>query len=418
MDSYDRTHARCVHDYISTCLGWATKFGSRFLFGALMIPWTSHLLVLSAALFLVLVVRGSSNEKFGIEKRPFGKTSGGEAADLYVLTNRTGMQVSITNYGASIVSVRVPDRNGKAEDVVLGFDTVGEYETGKAYFGGTIGRYANRIAGGRFPLAGKIYDLPKNDGPNTLHGGIIGFNKRVWSAMESRGDDQLTVELSYVSRDDEEGFPGNLSAKVTFELESDRNELRITYRAKTDKETVVNLTNHSYFNLAGEGNGRILSHKLTIYGTKYTPVDKFLIPTGELRDAHNTPFDFTHEIEIGARINDSDEQLKFGLGYDHNWVLEKKPGADSAELAARLSEPKSGRTLEVLTTEPGLQFYSGNFLDGKVRGKGNKPYVHRSALCLETQHFPDSPNHPSFPSTILQPGKPYRSTTIFRFFAR
>jgi aldose 1-epimerase len=395
-----------------------TKSSLRFLLGALMIPWTSHVLVLSAALFLVLSVPGSSKEKFGIEKRPFGKTSGGEAVDLYVLTNRTGMQVSITNYGATIVSVRVPDRTGKVEDVVLGFDTVGEYETGKAYFGATIGRYANRIAGGRFQLVGKTYDLPKNDGPNTLHGGINGFNKRVWAAMQSSADDHLTVELSYVSRDGEEGFPGNLSAQVIFEMPSDRNELLIRYRAETDKATVVNLTNHSYFNLAGEGNGSILSHKLTIYGGKYTPVDKFLIPTGELRDAHNTPFDFEHEIEIGARINDSDEQLKFGLGYDHNWVLEKKPRADSAELAARLTEPTSGRTLDVLTTEPGLQFYSGNFLDGKMRGKGNKPYEHRSALCLETQHFPDSPNHSTFPSTILQPGKPYRSTTIFRFFAK
>jgi len=383
-----------------------------------MIPWTWHVLVLSAALFLVLVVPGSSKEKFGIEKRPFGKTSSGEAADLYVLTNRTGMQVSITNYGASIVSVRVPDRAGKVEDVVLGFDTVGEYETGRAYFGGTIGRYANRIARGQFQLTGKTYDLPKNDGPNTLHGGIIGFNKRVWTARESSGNDHLAVELSYLSRDGEEGFPGNLSVKVTFEMPSDRNELRINYRAETDKETVVNLTNHSYFNLAGEGNGTILSHKLTIYGEKLTPVDKFLIPTGGLRDVHNTPFDFTHEIEIGARINDSDEQLKFGLGYDHNWALEKKPGADSAELAARLTEPKSGRALEVLTTEPGLQFYSGNFLDGKVHGKGNKPYAHRSALCLETQHFPDSPNHPNFPSTILRPGTVFHSTTVLRFTAK
>ncbi len=226
------------------------------------------------------------------------------------------------------------------------------------------------------------------------------------------------MELSYVSRDGEEGFPGNLSVNVTFEMPSDKNELRISYRAKTDKETVVNLTNHSYFSLAGEGNGTILSHKLAIYAKKYTPVDESLIPTGEMRDVHNTPFDFMSEIEIGARINDSDEQLKFGLGYDHNWVLEKKPGANPPELAARLTEPKSGRTLDVLTTEPGLQFYSGNFLDGKVRGKGNKPYEHRSALCLETQHFPDSPNHPNFPSTTLQPGKIFRSTTVFRFTAK
>jgi len=226
------------------------------------------------------------------------------------------------------------------------------------------------------------------------------------------------VELTYVSKDGEEGFPGNLSVHVTFKLPSDRNELWITYRAETDRETVINLTNHSYFNLAGEGNGSILSHKLAIYGEQYTPVDEFLIPTGEMRDVHNTAFDFTHELEIGARINDSDQQLKFGLGYDHNWVLEKKNATSSPQLAARLTEPKSGRALEVLTTEPGLQFYSGNFLDGKVRGKGEKSYEHRSALCLETQHFPDSPNHTNFPSTPLQPGKTFHSTTVCRFSAK
>jgi aldose 1-epimerase len=361
---------------------------------------------------------GDSSGKMAIQKKPFGKTSNGQAADLYVLTNRTGMQVSITDYGATVVTLEVPDRTGNIKDVVLGFDAVNEYETGKAYFGGTIGRYGNRIARGQFNLDGKTYVLPKNDGQNTLHGGILGFNKRKWTANEIPSKDSLALEFSYVSKDGEEGLPGNLTVKVAFKLPKDRNELSISYSAETDKTTFVNLTNHSYFNLLGEGNDSILSHELTIYGQKFTPVDATLIPTGELRDVRNTPFDFTHEFRIGARIDDSDQQLTFGKGYDHNWELEKKAGSDSLQLAAKVTEPKNGRILEVLTTEPGLQFYSGNFLDGTVRGKGNKSYAHRSALCLETQHFPDSPNHPNFPSTTLEPGKKYSSTTVFRFSAK
>jgi aldose 1-epimerase len=392
--------------------------GSKLRLGASMIPWNSHLLVLLLTLLLAAVVPGSTKEKFGIAKRSFGKTSSGQEADLYVLTNRTGMEVSITNYGATIVSLTVPDRSGKIEDVVLGYDNVSEYEAGKAYFGGTIGRYANRIGRGKFRLDGKTDDLPKNDGPNTLHGGILGFNKRMWTAKESSGKEFLALEYSYVSEDGEEGFPGCLTAKVTFKLPNDRNELWITYSAETDKETVVNLTNHSYFNLAGQGNGTILGHELVIYADQFTPVDKTLIPTGELRGVRNTPFDFTHPALIGTRIEESDEQLKFGGGYDHNWVLNKTAGDDSPQLAVRVTEPQNGRTLEVLTTEPGLQFYSGNFLDGTVHGKRGKAYEYRSALCLETQHFPDSPNHPNFPSTILQRGKTYRSTTIFRLIAR
>ena len=383
-----------------------------------MIPSTSGVLVVAFSLLLSAALSGSSPEKIAIQKRSFGKTSDGQTADLYVLSNRAGMEVSITNYGASVVTLKVPDRAGKIEDVVLGFDTAGEYETGKSYFGGTIGRYGNRIAHGQFALDGKKYRLPQNDGENTLHGGILGFNKRMWAAREIPSKDALALELSYLSKDGEEGFPGNLAVKVTFKLPNDKNELWIEYSAETDKETVVNLTNHSYFNLAGEGNGNILSHELIIHGAKFTPVDTTLIPTGELRDVKSTPFDFSHEFRIGARIDDSDEQLKFGKGYDHNWMLDKSGVAGSLDLVAKATEPKSGRILEVLTTEPGIQFYSGNFLDGTVRGKGNKPYEHRSAFCLETQHFPDSPNHTNFPSTTLQPGKKYHSTTVFRFMTK
>jgi aldose 1-epimerase len=353
-----------------------------------------------------------------IHKQPFGKTADGQAADLYILTNSKGMEVAITNYGATVVTLKVPDRNGKIGDVVLGFDTAGEYESGKSFFGGTIGRYGNRIANGQFTLDGKTYTLPKNDGNNTLHGGILGFNKRFWTAKEVSSKKELGLEFSYLSKDGEEGFPGNLKVKVVFRVPNDKNELRIDYSAETDKETVVNLTNHSYFNLAGEGTGDILSHDLTLYASKFTPVDATLIPNGELRAVKGTPFDFTQSFPIGGRINDANEQIKFGKGYDHNWVLDEAGHASALRLAATVAEPKSGRVLEVMTTEPGIQFYSGNFLDGTVHGKGQKAYQYRSGFCLETQHFPDSPNHANFPSTTLQPGKKYETTTIFRFSAK
>ena len=356
----------------------------------------------------------SSQEMRGtIQKTSFGKTVGGEAIDLYSLANKKGMEVSITNFGATVVALRVPDRVGKAADVVLGYDTLRGYENGKAYFGATVGRYANRIAGGKFLIDGKTYTLPKNDGPNTLHGGIIGFNKKVWKAREIPSNDSAALEFTYVSADGEEGFPGNLSVKVVFTLPADRNELKIEYTATTDKDTVLNLTNHSYFNLAGEGHGDILNHVLTLHAKQYTPVDKTLIPTGELRDVRGTPLDFTTATVIGKRINDNYEQLVVGKGYDHNWVL--APDSEkSLTSAAEAYDPESGRTLEVLTTQPGVQFYSGNFLDGSL-GKGGKPYPQRSAFCLETQHFPDSPNHPNFPSTLLKPGSLFQSQTIFRF---
>jgi aldose 1-epimerase len=357
----------------------------------------------------------SQGMRGAIKKESFGKTTGGEQIELYSLTNKKGMEVSITNFGATVVTLKVPDRAGKAADIVLGYDTLDGYEKGTSYFGATVGRYGNRIAGGKFSIDGKTYTLPKNNGENTLHGGIVGFNKRVWKAREIASKEGESLEMTYLSADGEEGFPGNLSAKVVFTLPAERNELRIDYTATTDKDTVLNLTNHSYFNLSGEGNGDILDHVMTLHSKQFTPVDKTLIPTGELKNVGGTPMDFNSATAIGKRINENDEQLVFGKGYDHNWVLTRAGGGLS--MAAEAYDPKSGRKLEVLTTEPGVQFYSGNFLDG-AKGKGNKPYPQRAAFCLETQHFPDSPNHPNFPSTLLKPNAVFHSQTAFRFSAK
>jgi aldose 1-epimerase len=350
-----------------------------------------------------------------IKKESFGKTTGGEQIELYSLSNKKGMEVSITNFGATVVTLKVPDRSGKAADIVLGYDTLDGYENGTSYFGATVGRYGNRIAGGKFSIDGKTYTLPKNNGENTLHGGIVGFNKRVWKAKEIASKEGESLEMTYLSADGEEGFPGNLSAKVVFTLPAERNELRIDYTATTDKDTVLNLTNHSYFNLSGEGSGDILDHVMTLHSKQFTPVDKTLIPTGELKNVGGTPMDFNSATAIGKRINENDEQLVFGKGYDHNWVLTR--AGSGLSMAAEAYDPKSGRKLEVLTTEPGVQFYSGNFLDG-AKGKGNKPYPQRAAFCLETQHFPDSPNHANFPSTLLKPNAVFHSQTVFRFSAK
>ncbi len=326
------------------------------------------------------------------------------------------MQVAVTNFGATLVSLKVPDRAGKIDDVVLGYDSVSGYESGKSYFGGTIGRYGNRIAHGTFALAGVAYSLPKNNGENTLHGGTIGFNKHMWTARVIDSAEGHAVEFSYTSKDGEEGFPGTLSVQVKYTLVRSSNELRIDYTATTDKNTVLNLTNHSYFNLSGEGSGDILHDVLTLYASRFTPVDAALIPTGEIRDVTGSPFDFRKPTSVGARIDESDEQLKFGKGYDHNWVIDRAPGSSAVVVAAKVEDAASGRVLEVLTSEPGVQFYSGNHLE-KTSGKRGKTYDFRGALCLETQHFPDSPNHPQFPSTELKPGQTYRSTTVFRFSA-
>jgi aldose 1-epimerase len=352
--------------------------------------------------------------KSKMQKQAFGKIQDGQTVDLYTLSNKNGMTAAITNLGGTLVSLKVPDRGAKFGDVVLGYDNPADYENGKAYFGATIGRYGNRIAHGKFTLDGVVYTLPLNDGPNTLHGGIRGFNKRGWSAKDVSSSAGEALELTYLSKDGEEGFPGNLSVKVVYTLLADENALKIEYTATTDKDTVLNLTNHSYFNLAGQGNGDILQHQLALYASQITPVDATLIPTGALQDVHNTPFDFLQPIAIGARINMNDEQLRLGKGYDHNWVLDKK-SPTSLSPAARAYDAQSGRVLEVSTTEPGIQFYTGNFLDGTIHGKDGKVYGYRSAFCLETQHFPDSPNHKNFPSTELQPGQTLHSTSIYKF---
>jgi len=355
--------------------------------------------------------RAADKPHSGIERRTFGKMADGKTIDLYTLTNSRGMRVAITNYGGVVVSIAVPDRKGTFADVVLGFDNLEGYQGKQPYFGALVGRYANRIGNARFKLHGVEYKLPANNGPNSLHGGLQGFDKQVWTAREIAGM-QPTLELTYLSKDGEEGYPGNLRAKVVYSLSED-NALRIDYTAMTDKDTVVNLTNHSYFNLAGEGNGDILKHEITINADRFTPIDSTLIPTGELRNVDGTPFDFRKPAPIGARIDADDEQIKFGKGYDHNFVLNRSGAGLS--LAARVTDPESGRALEVLTTQPGLQFYTGNFLDGSVRGKSGKAYGRRSAFCLETQHFPDSPNKPSFPSAALEPGETFRESTVYRF---
>ena len=348
-----------------------------------------------------------------VKKQAYGKTAEGAPVDLYTLTNQKGMETSITNYGGIVVTLKVPDRNGKPGDVVLGFDSLDGYLKPNPFFGALVGRYGNRIGHGTFTLNGVAYKLAQNNGENHLHGGVRGFNRVVWNAKEVTGKAGPGLVLSYLSKDGEEGYPGNLAVQVVYTL-TDNNELRIDYSASTDKDTIVNLTNHTYFNLAGEGD--ILNHQLRLFAERFTPVDAGLIPTGELRAVKGTPFDFTKPTAIGARINQADEQVKIGKGYDHNFVLAS--GGGKLAQAAEAYEPKTGRVLEVWTTEPGLQFYSGNFLDGSQIGKGGKAYQLRSGLCLESQHYPDSPNKPGFPSTVLRKGSKYQSSTVYKFSAR
>lgn len=362
-----------------------------------------------------LTFNGATIKSPSTAKSAFGRTPEGESIDLYTLTNKNGVEAAITNYGGAVVSLKVPDRNGALEDIVLGYDSVDGYVSNKSYFGALIGRYGNRIGHAQFSLDGKTYTLAKNNGENSLHGGVKGFNKVVWTAKEVPAKDGQALELTYLSKDGEEGFPGNLQVRVVYTL-TDSNELKIEYFATTDKKTVVNLTNHSYFNLmgVGQGMGDILGHVLMIEADKFTPVDSGLIPTGELRDVAGTPFDFREPTAIGTRIDANDEQIRLGGGYDHNFVLRRKAGEGMA-LAARVKEPASGRILEVWTTEPGVQFYTGNFLDGSAHGKGGVAYGKRSAFCLETQHFPDSPNQQKFPSGVLNTGGHYHTTTIYKF---
>jgi aldose 1-epimerase len=375
-----------------------------------LLPW----IAITGVFFMTMFAHLDAAPKAGSTiKKPFGKTPDGQAVDLYVLTNREGMEVAISSFGGAVVSLKAPDRNGKFADVVLGYDTLDGYVNDKSNFGFIIGRYANRIGHAQFSLDGQTYTLAKNNDENSLHGGIKGFSKQVWSAKQLSSKDGQALELSYLSKDGEEGFPGNLKATVIYTL-TDTNALKIDYSATTDKKTVVNLTNHSYFNLSGTGSGDILNTLLTIKADKFTPVDAGLIPTGELRDVQDTPFDFRNPTAIGASINQDDEQLKLGHGYDHNFVV-RGGGRGSAVLAARAVDPSSGRVLEVWTTEPGVQLYTGNFLDGTTVGKGGKTYALHAAFCLETQHYPDSPNRPSFPSVILNPGARYRTETTYKF---
>lgn len=348
-----------------------------------------------------------------VSKQLFGQTPAGEPVDLYTLTNDKGLEIKITNYGCIIVSIMVPDRQGKVADVALGFETFEKYLEPHPFFGAVAGRYANRIARGRFKLNGVEYTLAQNNGPNHLHGGLKGFDKVVWQAEEFSGDGEVGVKLAYESPDGEEGYPGTLQAQVTYTL-TNQGGLRIDYHATTDQDTVLNLTNHSYFNLSGAET--ILEHEVMLNAAHFTPVDATLIPTGELQAVEGTPMDFTQPVAIGARIEEADQQLQYARGYDHNWVLNNSDG--SLALAATVYDPTTGRLLEVYTTQPGVQFYTGNFLDGSVVGKKDRAYPQRAGFCLETQHFPDSPNQSNFPSTVLRPGEEYNQTTVFRFSTR
>ena len=347
--------------------------------------------------------------------RAFGKTPEGVEARLFTLQNAHGMRATITNYGGIVTSLVVPDRAGRPADVVLGFDSLEGYLRGSPYFGAIVGRYANRIAGARFSLDGTAYRLTANDHGNALHGGTRGFDKVVWEATPDPDSTRAALRLHYVSADGEEGYPGRLDVTVSYEV-TDANELRITYGATTDKATVLNLSHHGYFNLAGHAAASILGHELLLAADRYTPVGATLIPTGDEASVDGTPFDFRTATPIGARIDARDRQLLYGKGYDHNFVVLGAPG--TLRLAARLRDPESGRTMEVLTTQPGIQFYSGNFLDGTLVGKSGVRYQRRAGLCLETQHFPDAPHHADFPTTVLRPGQTFRSETVYRFSAR
>jgi aldose 1-epimerase len=347
-----------------------------------------------------------------IKPEAFHRVIDGSQVGLYTLKNANGLEANITNYGGIVVSLLVPEKGGRLGDVVLGYDNLNDYIGNKHYFGALIGRYGNRIAKGRFTIEGAEYQLARNNGSNALHGGRKGLDKVVWEAEKIDAGDGPALKLTYSSKDGEENYPGTLHCSVTYTL-TKTNGLKIAYGAETDKPTVVNLTHHSYFNLKDGGASDILRHELMIKASRFTPVDKSLIPTGELRPVAGTPFDFQKPTTIGARVEQDDEQLKFGRGYDHNWVLDHQ--GNDLELAATVYEATSGRFMEVLTTEPGLQFYCGNLLGGTKKGKGSTVYQPRTGFCLETQHFPDSPNHPVFPTTELRPGQKYTQTTVYRF---
>jgi aldose 1-epimerase len=380
--------------------GWGAAFGLAVL--AVVLPAAG-----------LEQTKTMSDGRAGVTREAFGKTGEGTPVEVFTLTNKAGVELKAISYGAIITSIRVPDRTGALADVALGFDTLDGYLKEHPFFGAVVGRYGNRIGKASFTLDGRTYKLAANNGPNHLHGGVRGFDKYVWAAEVLTG--VTGVAFTRTSPDGEEGYPGTVQARVSYIL-SDANELSIEYRATTDKATPLNLTQHTYFNFAGHSAGSIVDHELTLAADRYTPVDSTLIPTGALAPVAGTPLDFRQPTRIGARIDDPHQQITFGLGYDHNWVINRK--GDGLQLAARVYEPKSGRTLEVQTTEPGVQFYTGNFLDGTLKGKGGAVYHRRNGFCLETQHYPDSPNQPAFPSTIVRPGQTYQSQTVWRFGSR
>lgn len=377
------------------------------------IDWTALVSVALVAVFLSGCAT-NSGEWHGITRKNFGKTPDGQPVDIFTMRNANGVVAQILNYGGIVTTLEVPDKHGEFGDVVLGYDNLDGYVKNNPFFGCIVGRYGNRIAGGKFTLNGKTYTLAQNNGPNNLHGGLKGFDKKVWEVVKAEAaNGGATLVLRYVSKDGEEGFPGNLTVTTVYTLTAD-NALRIDYTATTDADTHCNLTHHSYFNLAGEGD--VLDHEMMIAADKFTPVDATLIPTGELRPLAGTPLDFSTPTRIGARINADDEQIKLGGGYDHNYVINKPLG--QLGLAARVHEPTTGRVMEVWTTEPGVQFYSGNFLNGTIRGKGGWVYQQRHGFCLEPQHFPDTPNQPGFPTTVLKPGETYKNTIMYKFSVR
>jgi aldose 1-epimerase len=369
-------------------------------------------IIVLAILISITGCEKATHPEMKILKASFGEFEG-KKVNIYTLKNTNQVEIKITNYGGIVTSIRLPDKNGKFDDVVLGYNNLQDYINNNPYFGCIVGRYGNRIGKAKFTLEGEEFTLAKNDGENNLHGGFRGFDKVLWDAEPVTGKDSQSLKLEYMSKDGEEGFPGNLKVTVTYTLTND-NSFRIDYSATTDKTTVVNLTNHTYWNFAGEGSGDILKHELILDADSFTPVDQGLITTGEIRSVENTPMDFRNPTAIGDRIEADYEQLKFGRGYDHNWVLNTKED-DKPSPAATVYEPDSGRFMEVFTTEPGIQFYSGNFLDGSITGKSGKAYGFRNGFCLETQHFPDSPNKPEFPSVVLRPGETYKTTTIHKF---
>ncbi len=378
-----------------------------------------------AVLVLLMLIGGSpmvnansqdEKSEVTLTREPFGKTQDGEEVDLFTFTNSNDVQIRIMTYGGIITHIITPDKNGKPDDITLGFDSLERYLQGHPNFGALVGRYANRIAGGKFTLDGQEYSLPINNGPNSLHGGLKGFDKKVWKAKQVEQKGLPALELTYISKDMEEGFPGTLTNRVIYSLSPD-NELTIEYFSHTDKATPINLTNHAYFNLNGHQKDQdVLNHVLLLNADRFTPADKTLIPIGELRDVEGTPLDFTTPVAIGERIDSDDEQIAIAGGYDHNFVLNKVD--DELSFGGQVYEPVSGRVLEFYTTQPGVQLYTGNFLNGKVIGKNNRAYNRRYGFCLETQHFPDSPNQPDFPSTILRPGEEYHHVTIYKFYTK